>query len=149
MSEKKQATYDDAKLVLRLYEIRREEVMRKSRDAVALKFWPETFEDVSAVLEWSHPLNAPIRQVSSYWEMVYGMAKNGIVHAEYLMESNGEGLMLYAKMSPFLERLRAQFSPTIYQNAQWVVENTTNGRLIFERFQARLGQFREAAARVS
>ncbi len=148
MMDKRQPTYDDANLALRLYEMRRETVMRKSRNDIALQFWPGSFEDVTAVLEWSHPINAAFRQVASYWEMVYGMAKNGIVHPEYLMESSGEGLMLYAKVFPFMDQLRRDFSPTVFQNAEWVVQNTTTGRAIFERFQARLEKLRQAAEKV-
>ena len=40
-----------------------------------------------------HPLNVAFRQVTGYWEMVYGMARHGIVHADFLVENNGEGLI--------------------------------------------------------
>ena len=42
--------FHDAELVLRVYELRREPVMRESRGAVNQKFWPKTYEDVQAVV---------------------------------------------------------------------------------------------------
>src|SRR5262245_6767734 len=99
-------TFQDAELNLRLYDLRRETVMRASRDAVFAKFWPKTYEDVVAITKPDHPHNAAFRQVSSYFEMVYGMARHGIAHADYLVENNGEGLFLYAKVQPHLERFR-------------------------------------------
>ena len=128
----------DAELVLRVYELRRDAVMRESRSAMNSKFWPRTFEDIGAVLKPDHPLNAAYRQVSSYWEMVYGMVKHGIVNAEYFLESNGEGLFLFAKVQPFLAQLRQEYSPRAFRNAEWVSRESSEGRAFFELFAARV-----------
>jgi hypothetical protein len=128
----------DAELVLRVYELRREAVMRESRAAINQKFWPKGFSDVQAVLKGDHPLNAAYRQVNTYWEMVYGMVKHGIVHDAYFMESNGEGMLLFAKVAPFVDDLRREHSPVAYQNAEWVSKNTTVGRRAFEMMSARV-----------
>src|SRR5215467_11774278 len=113
--------HHDAELVLRLYELRRETVMRESRNSLNFKFQPTSVEDIQAIAKPDHPLNAAFRQVSSYWEMVYGMAKNGIVNTDYLMESSGEGLVAYAKILPYLDFFRKHFFATAFQNAEWVV----------------------------
>src|SRR5258708_19610406 len=105
---KEKPDYYDADIVLRLYEMRREEVMGESRRAINGQFWTKNYDDVAALTKPDHPMNAAFRQVSSYWEMVYGMAANGIVNAEYLMESNGEGLYLYAKVLPYIEQYRKE-----------------------------------------
>jgi hypothetical protein len=131
-------SHHDAELVLRVYELRREPVMRESRAAVNQQFWPKTFADVQAVLKGEHPLNAAYRQVNTYWEMVYGIVKHGIVHDGYFLESNGEGMLLFAKIAPFVEDLRRAHSPTAYQNAEWVSKNTTVGRRAFEMMTARV-----------
>ena len=91
----KDPDHHDAELMLKVYDLRREAVMRDSRNAINAKFWPQSFEDVQAVLKPDHPLNAAYRQTTSYWEMVYGMAHHGIVHVEYLLENSGEGLLLF------------------------------------------------------
>lgn len=135
---KEHPDHHDADLVLRLYELRRESVMRASRDAMNAKFWPRTFEDVLAVMAPDHPHNAAFRQVSSYWEMVYGMAKHGIVHAEYLVENNAEGLLLFAKVAPHLQRLRAERGPTIFQYAEWASRETAVGRQRLQMFSKRI-----------
>ena len=59
--------FHDADQVLRTYEMRREPVMRASRDAVNGKFWPTSYDDVKAIVSnLSHELNAPMRQVGTY-----------------------------------------------------------------------------------
>jgi len=130
--------HHDAGLVLRVYELRREPVMRESRAAINQKFWPKTFADVQAVLKGDHPLNASYRQVNTYWEMVYGMVKHGVVHADYFLESNGEGMLVFAKVAPFLDDLRREHSPLAFQNAEWVAKNTVVGRRAFDMMAGRV-----------
>jgi hypothetical protein len=130
--------HHDADLVLRVYELRREPVMRESRAAINQKFWPKTFADVQAVLKGDHPLNASYRQVNTYWEMVYGMVKHGVVHADYFLESNGEGMLVFAKVAPFLEDIRREHSAVAYQNAEWVAKNTAVGRRAFDMMVGRV-----------
>ncbi len=130
--------HHDAELALHVYELRREAVMRESRGAINQKFWPKGYEDVQAILKGDHPLNPAYRQVNTYWEMVYGMVKHRVVHAEFFMESNGEGLFLFARMEPHLEALRRDVSPIAYQNAEWVSRETSRGKLQVELFRARV-----------
>jgi len=135
--------YYDADLILRLYDMRREAVMRESRNAINGKFWPKSYEDILAVANPEHPLNAAFRQTSSYWEMVYGMAKNGIVNPEYLLESNGEGMFLFAKVHPFLEQFRRDFSPLAFQNSEWITTHVPTGQKYFELISARVKKMLE------
>jgi hypothetical protein len=130
--------HNDAELAFRAYELRRETVMRESRNAINRDFWPKTYEDVLAVTKFDHPLNAPWRQTTTYWEMVYGTVKHGIVNADYFMESAGEGMFLFARVAPYLEELRRDVSPVAFQNAEWVAKNTAAGQRMFTMFTARV-----------
>ena len=130
--------WHDADLVVRLYDLRREAVMRKSRDAMNARFMPKTWEEFLAVTKPEHPDNAAFRQVSTYWEMVYAMARHGVVNAEYFVESNREGMLLYTKVQPFIARFRQEASPTAFRNAEWVATQTDVGRATFAMFEKRL-----------
>jgi hypothetical protein len=130
--------HHDAELAIRAYELRREPVMRESRAAINQKFWPKTFEDVLAVVKPDHPLNAAYRQVGSYWEMVYGFAKHGIVHPDFWLESNGEGIYVLAKVAPFLEPIRKELNPTAYRNAEWISKESAEGRRLLAMFSERV-----------
>ena len=141
---KEQADHHDAELVLRLYDLRREQVMRESRAAINGQFWPRTYDDLLAVTKPDHHLNTPYRQVGSYWEMVYGMVHHGIVHPDYFLESNGEGLYLYAKVAPYIEMLRRDASPTAFRNAEYVATQTATGRRLFDMFTARVRKVLES-----
>ena len=132
--------HHDAELVIKLYELRRESVMRESRAALNRDFWPKDFEEILAITRTDHPLNSAYRQCSTYWEMVYGMAKHGVIHADFMLESNGEGLLLFARIEPWLSEYRAQVNATAFRNAEWVATQTTMGKAIMERFRKRVAQ---------
>jgi hypothetical protein len=135
--------YQDADLVLRLYEMRRESVMRESRNALNFNFFPKSFEDIQAIAKPEHPLNAAYRQLGTYWEMVYGLVKHGIVNPDYFLESNGEGFFLFAKVQPFLDQIRKAGSPTAFGNAEWVSKETAKGRQMWEVISARVRKMAE------
>jgi len=131
--------HNDLDLTLRLYEMRRETVTRQSRDALNFKFWPKSYADVKAVSsDFKHELNAPWRQMTSYWEMVYGFARQGLCNAEFLVENNGEGLFLFGKLKPFLEDIRKDGMPTSFQNVEWVSLHTEIGKTRLAMIEKRI-----------
>ena len=131
--------HHDMELTLRLYDMRREAVTRQSREALNFKFWPKSYDDVKAVSnDFKHELNAPWRQMSGYWEMVYGFARHGLCNADFLAENNGEGMFLFAKLQPFIEQIRKDSSPTAFQNVEWITQNCEQGRKRFEMITGRV-----------
>lgn len=138
MSTARHPDQGDAELVLRLYEMRREEVMRASRDRMSFGFWPAGWDDVAAVNDLEHPDNAAWRQVSSYWEMVFGFGRRGIIEPEFLVENSGEGILHWMKVRAFLAQLR-EAVPTAFQHTEWAATQTVTGRQKVESFEARFG----------
>lgn len=132
--------HHDADLILKLYDLRREPVMRESRDSINSEYWPKNSDEAVAILHGDHPLNRAYRQVSTYWEMVYGMAKNSIVHTNYLLENTGEGMFLFAKVEPYLEAMRASSHPRIFQNAQWISQTGEFADTVMNRFRTMIEQ---------
>jgi hypothetical protein len=130
--------HHDAELVLKIYDLRREPVMRESRDAINKDFWPRNEKEAVAITDMTHPLNRQYRQVATYWEMVYGMAKHGVVHGDFLLDSNGEGLLLFARVEPYLEAIRAATSPRAFSKAEWIANSTDTGRALMETFRGRV-----------
>jgi hypothetical protein len=107
--ERMLATPADAEIILRLYELRTESVMRQARAWLVGEFWPSTAEELFTVLlNPAEPHNAFLRQVLSYWEMAAAMVLHGAVSAELFVDCNGEGFFLLAKFSHILEGVREQ-----------------------------------------
>jgi|SRR5580658_2502028 hypothetical protein len=107
--ERMLATPADAEIVLGLYQLRTEAVMREARAWMTGEFWPTTAEEFFAVsTNPAHPHNAHFRQVISYWEMAAAMVLHGAVSAELFVDCNGEGFFLLAKFAPILDEIRAK-----------------------------------------
>jgi len=130
----------DADLILKIYDLRREAVMRESRAAINRDYWPRTAEEAVEVQRPDHPLNRAYRQVNAYWEMVYGMARHGVIHADFLVENNGEGLFLFARVESFLGPIREASSPRAFRNTEWVARETEMGRTLMEGFRTRVAK---------
>lgn len=132
--------YQDADIILRLYDLRREAVMRESRSVMTGKFWPKTYEDFIALTKPEHPHNAAYRQVTSFWEMAYSFARHGIVNADFMAENAGEGIFVFAKIAPFVTRYRSEVSPTAFTNVEWLTQNSKVGHEKFELLKQRVAQ---------
>ena len=105
--ERMLATPADAEIILRLYELRTEAVMRQARAWVGGEFWPQTADDFYAVYENPRdPHNPWLRQVLTYWEMAAAMVLHGAVSAELFVDCNGEGFFLLAKFTHILDAIR-------------------------------------------
>ena len=105
--ERMLATPADAEIILKLYKLRTETVMRQARAWMTGEFWPTTPEEFFAVAENpADPHNPWFRQVVTYWEMAAAMVLHGAVSAELFVDCNGEGFFLLAKFAPILKEIR-------------------------------------------
>jgi hypothetical protein len=139
------ATPQDAELILRLYELRRDPTMRQARIDVQGRFVPRSFEDVQAVTKPDHALNTAYRMVSSYWEMAASFVKHKALDLELFSENCAEGLFLFAKVEPFLERIRKEVSATAYLNLEHVVRESAAARARLETFRKRVAAMKGAS----
>ncbi len=138
MPIKDRPDHTDVNILLQLYDLRREKVMRESRTAIIAQFNPQTWEDLAAITtNFQHPLNAAYRQVSSYWEMAASFVRHGVLNGDMFAEQCGEGLIVYAKILPHLAKIR-ESAPTAFRNLEWLVENNAEAKRRLEMMQARL-----------
>ncbi len=142
-----QATHHDAELILKLYDLRRETVMRQARDFFG-KFSPSSFEELMAVVgNFDSKENAYFRQVLGYWEMAASLIVHGTINAALAQDTLFEMNFVYAKMHPFLKQLRETMnSPEFMQNMEKVIEGTPEGRERLARMQQRMAAFAKLRA---
>lgn len=123
MTQEKKATFEDAQLILRLFELRREEKLREARDWYIREFLPEKIEDVLAVLAAGHEHNAHFRMVVSYWDMAASFAVRGPLDASLFLESSGELLGVWAKIEKFVAPLRERLNlPEYLRNMEEIIK---------------------------
>lgn len=130
-------THHDAELILKLYELRREPVMRDARGFIA-NFTPKSVDDLVAVANAPGKENAYLRQVFGYWEMAASFVVHGVLNPELAFDTLQEMYFAYGKIQPFLEEFRQkQGTPDFLANLQKVVEGSTEGRQRLARMQKR------------
>jgi len=96
---------EGANLILRLYEIRREETMRRARVWFTTEFNPQSAQDIFSVLVGEH--SADFRMVASYWDMAAAFVNHGAIDEAMFNDINTEHIAVYAKLQPFLAEIRA------------------------------------------
>jgi hypothetical protein len=115
------ATYDDAKLILSLYEARREERMRKARAWFAGSFKPKSLEDFAALCPPGTDENASYRMVTTYWEMVESFITSGVLSQELFFQSGRELLLVWERLRDIVPALREKNKdPFQYSNLETV-----------------------------
>jgi hypothetical protein len=72
--------FESATLNLKLYELRREPVLRDARQWFLAEFNPESFAELTAIVRG--PRNATFRMVLGYWDMAASLATSGAIDAE-------------------------------------------------------------------
>jgi len=136
--ERMLATPADAEIILKLYELRTEAVMRLARAWVGGEFWPQTVDDFYAVYENpADPHNPWLRQVITYWEMAAAMVLHGAVSAELFVDCNGEGFFLLAKFAPILEAIREK-NPAFLAKTSELVNRFSSAAQRYEATQKRV-----------
>jgi hypothetical protein len=144
--ERMLATPADAEIILKLYQLRTEAVMRQARAWIGGEFWPQTSDDFLAVYDNpGDPHNAYLRQVVTYWEMAAALVLHGAVSAELFVDCNGEGFFLLAKFSHILEPIREKY-PTFMTKTTELVNRFTAAAQRYEAVEKRVQTTRMARA---
>lgn len=145
MPQSAQATYDDANLLLRLYDLRREEKLREARAWFVANFKPKSMADINELCPPGSENNARMRQVASYWDMAASFVTSGVLNAELFFASNREMLLVAVRIRPVLADIRATYKdPSFLKNLETVAQQFSDyldkaspGTL--EAFVARVG----------
>jgi hypothetical protein len=118
-----QATYQDAEIILRLYDLRREEKLRAARAWFPANFSAQSMAEALEKYPPGSDQNAYYRQLSTYWEMAASFVVRGIVHDELFFENSGELLMVWVKMKNLIEDMRkVRKNPLLYRNLEKVAQ---------------------------
>ncbi len=132
------ATHADAELVLKLYEMRREPVMRDARKFMG-GFNPQSADEIIALIQAQTPENAYFRQVTSFWEMAAALVYHGTIHEGLFLDTQGEMFFVFAKLAPYLEEVRAKLeNPNLMAQTEKLIKHTAIAQEKLAAFTERL-----------
>src|SRR5260370_12770694 len=113
---------EEASLVLKLYELRREETMRKARDWYFRDFNPQSIADFNTAIFGEH--SGHLRMVVTYWDMAAALVNNGAISLELFNDANGEHIGVFSKIEPLLPEIRAAYGPQFCANFEKLIDAT-------------------------
>lgn len=124
--------FESAQLNLKLFELRREPVLREARNWFVLQFNPESFDDLIAGARGRR--NDSFRMVLSYWNMAASLVTTGAIDADAFRAAHDEIFATFSKVHPFLTELRsASGEPEFCKDIESVVVAAPNAAAILER----------------
>ena len=127
------ATAADAGVVLELYKVRQEATLRAARQFMAIEFWPKDLEELRAVSRaMGTDKNAYWRQVMSYWEMAASLVLRGAVDSDLFLDSQGEGIFLYAKFHHWHEVTEKESGNIFMKNTASLIEKYPAAKATYE-----------------
>ena len=106
MSGVARATYDDVNLILRLYEMRREDRLREARKWFTGSFKAKSYDEFIALCAPGSEPNASYRMVTTYWEMVASFLNSGVLNAELFYQSGRELLLVWERIKDIVPAVR-------------------------------------------
>ena len=95
---------ESADLILKLYDLRREPVLREARAWFSGEFNPTTVEDVIQTVMGEK--SAWFRMVVGYWDMAASLVVFEAIDQKIFNASGDELLSVFAKIEPFLGEMR-------------------------------------------
>ena len=78
----------DAELLLRLYELRREEKLRRAREWLVGKFHADSMEEMEKQYPMGSEENALFRMAVSYWDMAASLVNHGLHQGRFVFREH-------------------------------------------------------------
>jgi hypothetical protein len=114
-----EVTHEQVNLMLRLYDTRREPLLREARSWYMGNFRPKSFEEMAKLAPMGSKQNAFVRMVLSYWEMVASIVNRGLIDEDFFFENTGEQWAAWQRVKPIAEGWRAAHrNPHMFANLE-------------------------------
>lgn len=121
-----QASHDQAHMLLRLYELRREPRLRQAREWYLREFYPHSLADRAAL---APEQDTHVRMVTSYWDMVANFVRRGLVDEEMFLENTAEFWIVWDRLRPIANEVReVSRDPQIWENLERLAIRYENWR---------------------
>ena len=97
---------NSALVIIELYKIRTERLMRDARAWFMSEFDPKGGKEIVQLLLSGQQQSAYYRMVASYWDTAASLVNNGGVDEQMFLEANTEHLAVFARLQPFIPEVR-------------------------------------------
>ena len=135
----------DALVILKLYELRSEALMRAARAWFFTEFSPQSGKEIVALLQSGEKQSAYYRMVASHWEVAAALVNNGGIDEAMFLAANTEHLVVFAKLQPFVAEIRETIGePDYLANLEQLVMRAPNVEKKLENRRQLIGRWATA-----
>ena len=137
----------DALVILKLYELRSEALMRAARAWFFTEFSPQSGREIVALLQSGEKQSAYYRMVASHWEVAAALVNNGGIDEAMFLAANTEHLVVFAKLQPFVAEIRETIGePDYLANLEQLVLRAPNVEKKLENRRRLIGRWATAGS---
>lgn len=116
-----EATHDDARLLLELYDLRRERRLRRARDFVQRDCKFKDFPDFEKKYPEGSKERTSTGMVLGYWDLACTLVAKGLLNEDLFNATNFEHVSVWFKLKPVIEAYRKKYNyPGIAQALETV-----------------------------
>lgn len=110
-------THEDARLLLELYDLRREKVLRRARDFVGQDLKFKDFKDYEKRYPQGGKQSRYVAMVLGYWDLACALVARGLISEELFNSTNFEHVGVWFKLRPVVEAFRKQYK------SDWIMKS--------------------------
>jgi hypothetical protein len=136
--------HEEADLILKLYELRREATMRQAREWYFRDFNPQSIGEFTEAMMGEH--SGHLRMVVSYWDMAAALVHSGAISLDMFTSTNNEYIGVFAKVEPLLGEIRSKLGPQYAVSIEKLIDATPEGRKQVAAVRERMKGIREQLA---
>jgi hypothetical protein len=137
----KRTTSEQVELILRLYELRRETIMREARSFVGGPFLPKSDDELVSMVTTGGKQTGFVLQVYGYWDMVCAFVLHGMLSEPLVYDTCQEMYFQFAKIHPYLKGFRQKMNlPEWMQSLEKVATGSPRARKRLAAMRANLDQ---------
>jgi hypothetical protein len=123
-SVREHVDHHDAELLLRLYDLRREEKLRRAREWFTLEFNAKSTEDYQKKYPPGSEQDAFSRMVVTYWEMVGSIVNSGLIKQDFFFQNTAEFFSVWEKIKDLVPAVRETYkNPHLWENLEMMATN--------------------------
>lgn len=107
-------TYEQGQLQLKIFDLRREPVLRQARDWFAKNYYANTLDEAMRIAPMGTEAGTYYMMVVSYWDQACAYLNHCLLHEDLFFETNGEFFFIWERVKPTLKEGRQRFSNPLY-----------------------------------
>jgi hypothetical protein len=104
----------NAQLLLQIYDLRREEKLRKARAWILPSFAASSMKEFAELYPAGTEHNAYFRQVLTYWDMVAAIVNRGMIDEDLFFETTTEAMLTWLRVREVALEMRAARKNPLY-----------------------------------